>query len=152
MSHKLHIPIKLGPSPSAYSAVNSAVQSTKVLWEPIQTTEKRRWKIFCIFLTALQCVHAWCHHRIITTMLENCQVQVSLIVNFPCWYLMGDQTAWTGIMSGAHPVPHLQVVFLTSPWYTPCYTVTTTNYIYLHTIMWIGNQVKWILQSTRSTQ
>jgi len=55
VSHKYVTPIKREDtvdlpteplSPSVYSTVSSAVQSTKMLWESIQTTEKWRWKNF----------------------------------------------------------------------------------------------------------
>jgi len=56
-------------SPSAYSAVSSAVQTTKVLQEPIQTTEKWRWKNFYVLRadrlplrTFTHCLRHWPYH------------------------------------------------------------------------------------------
>ena len=54
-------------SPSAYSAVSSAVQSTKVLWEPIQTIEKWRWKNFPVLRTSVRYLWQWMYHSKITT-------------------------------------------------------------------------------------
>jgi len=59
--------------------VSSAVQSTKVLRDPIQTTEKWRWKFFCTLCGEISAMRLYALPSAVAVALQNCFIQVGTL-------------------------------------------------------------------------